>query len=294
MLQPIGPIAVLGSEPDLRGWFLSITPHIHAAYAALEVRKPVEHAFQEQTPGLVLYIPDSGITHVKSRHSDERFRIAPGMAYLYSSESGPHEVSLQVTGSYSGLKVFFNTAAIDNIKLGEFRQHRMHPEQPLFSQLPIDAELLAKVAALPQQPADKLESQLGVMAAVNEIVSEALRHFETTRAAEKKRTTPDVDSRLLVADQYLKSHLTDPPSVLSLANVVGLNHMTLKRGFRRQFDQTVYGRLRSWRMERARELLAAGASVTDASLQVGYSNPSKFAAAFRLETGKNPSEFSSS
>ena len=98
-------------------------------------------------------------------------------------------------------------------------------------------------------------------------------------------------SKIERANEYLKTHLASPPAVSTLANVVGLNHMSMKRGFRRLYGRAVYGRLRFWRMQRAEVLITSGMTVTEAALEVGYANPSKFAAAFRREIGRNPSEF---
>ena len=45
------------------------------------------------------------------------------------------------------------------------------------------------------------------------------------------------------------------------------------------------------RMKYARRLLAQGTKVTDVALEVGYANPSKFAAAFRRHVGCSPTEW---
>ncbi|MBI2815035.1 MAG: helix-turn-helix transcriptional regulator [Opitutae bacterium] len=103
---------------------------------------------------------------------------------------------------------------------------------------------------------------------------------------------PGVDARLAEAARLLETDLANPPTLAALARQAGLSETSLKRGFRRQFGQTVFGRLRARRMLRARALLESGdCTVLEAATRVGYSNPSNFAAAFRREFGLNPKQF---
>jgi AraC-like DNA-binding protein len=98
--------------------------------------------------------------------------------------------------------------------------------------------------------------------------------------------------RIHAAAEILKRRLETPPALSALAREVGLSETTLKRGFRQVFDTTPFAYLRARRMEHAHALLAAGeATVLEAAAIVGYSNPSNFAAAFRLQFGVNPKTF---
>lgn len=98
--------------------------------------------------------------------------------------------------------------------------------------------------------------------------------------------------RIHAAAEILKRRLDEPPALPDLAREVGLSETTLKRGFRQVFDTTPFAYLRARRMEHAHALLAAGeATVLEAAALVGYSNPSNFAAAFRLQFGVNPKTF---
>lgn len=103
---------------------------------------------------------------------------------------------------------------------------------------------------------------------------------------------PGVDARLHEAARLLEADLANPPTLAGLARRAGLSETSLKRGFRRHFGQTVFGHLRTRRMQRARALLEGGeCTVLEAASRVGYSNPSNFSAAFRREFGLNPKQF---
>ena len=95
--------------------------------------------------------------------------------------------------------------------------------------------------------------------------------------------------RVYEAANILLRELANPPSIITLARRVGLNDNKLKAGFRQVFDTTVFGYVRAWRLEQARELLLAGGiTVTQAASAVGYANQGHFAAAFRKRFGVNP------
>ncbi|MNI51276.1 Regulatory protein PchR [compost metagenome] len=85
--------------------------------------------------------------------------------------------------------------------------------------------------------------------------------------------------------------MEDPPSLLELSRLVGLNDYKLKIGFKNEYGNTVFGYLREKRMEHALYLLQKGdISVSRAASLVGYANFSHFAEVFRKYYGFNPSE----
>ena len=99
-------------------------------------------------------------------------------------------------------------------------------------------------------------------------------------------------AKLEQARDILLQRMTEPPSLLELARMVGLNDHKLKVSFKEVYGSTVFGYLREQRLARAYRLLLEGASsVIDVSYAVGYSNPSYFAEAFRDKYGVNPGQF---
>lgn len=121
--------------------------------------------------------------------------------------------------------------------------------------------------------------------------------LEFLRALPGAAPTPPIPSRNLqdqigAAAAFLAEHLEEPPTLAALARRMGLSETSLKRGFHQVHGTTVFGYLRTRRMERAHALLQAGeATVLEAAALVGYSNPSNFAAAFRRQFGVNPKAF---
>lgn len=95
--------------------------------------------------------------------------------------------------------------------------------------------------------------------------------------------------RIHYGGKILREHLQNPPSLIELARAVGINDHKLKIGFRQVFKTTVFGYLHDQRLERSRQLLAAGEmTVAEAAAAVGFANRGHFAAAFRRKFGINP------
>lgn len=100
------------------------------------------------------------------------------------------------------------------------------------------------------------------------------------------------EDRIREAALLMHSRMENPPSIAELSQLSGLSETKLKRGFQQVFGTTIFGHLRTQRMERAKHLLESGeSSVLEASTIVGYSNPSHFTAAFRQQFGINPKKF---
>ncbi|MEM9980701.1 MAG: AraC family transcriptional regulator, partial [Cyanobacteria bacterium P01_D01_bin.2] len=107
-----------------------------------------------------------------------------------------------------------------------------------------------------------------------------------------KPLKPEDVEQIHYAKEVLASRLHNPPSLMELARLVGINDCKLKAGFRQVFDTTVFGYVQDCRMEQSRQLLAAGEmSVAEAAQAVGYANRSHFAIAFRKKFGVNPSVY---
>ena len=93
------------------------------------------------------------------------------------------------------------------------------------------------------------------------------------------------------ARDIIIAEMIDPPSLKTLAKLVGTNEFKLKVGFKSVFSNTVYGYLADYRMEHARKLLTVDNSrIKEVAAQVGYSNPSHFIAAYKRKYGITPKQ----
>jgi AraC family transcriptional regulator len=95
--------------------------------------------------------------------------------------------------------------------------------------------------------------------------------------------------KIAQARSWLIEHIGEPITIKELSRKVAINECYLKKGFRLMYGSTIFDFYQSQRMEHARYLLyEKGMSVTDVSLQLGYSSISHFSTAFKKYTGLKP------
>jgi AraC-like DNA-binding protein len=99
---------------------------------------------------------------------------------------------------------------------------------------------------------------------------------------------PDLD-RIRQVREYLDEHFLNPASLPEIARMFGLNDFKLKKGFREQYNTTVFGYAHERRMALAQKLLNEGIlNVSQVADVVGYENPNHFSAAFKKRFGYSP------
>ena len=99
-------------------------------------------------------------------------------------------------------------------------------------------------------------------------------------------------AKLKKAKDIIIANMAEPPSLLELANTIGLSLKKLKEGFKQIYGDTVYSFLFDYKMEVARKLLESGAhNVNEVGLKVGYSTSSHFIAAFKKKFGTTPKKY---
>ncbi len=103
---------------------------------------------------------------------------------------------------------------------------------------------------------------------------------------------PDEISRIYYAKEILFKNFKNPPSLIELSKLVGLNDYKLKAGFRQYFGNTVFGCLHDYRMEEAKKLLETKKlNINQVARSVGYASETSFSSAFRKKFGVSPSVY---
>lgn len=106
-----------------------------------------------------------------------------------------------------------------------------------------------------------------------------------------RTVNPLSGKRLQRSLEFIDSQLDSDLRVASVAKEANLDIRTFTRTFRAATGYAPFEYLTMRRMEVAKDLLQKGHSITEISMTVGYSNPSKFSAAFRRLNGKAPREW---
>lgn len=93
---------------------------------------------------------------------------------------------------------------------------------------------------------------------------------------------------------YLNMHFTEVISIQDLADQVHLSREVCCRLFKKMTGKTITGYLEEYRVNKSFSLVQSGQySMTQITEMVGFSNPSRFASAFRKRFGCNPGEYNS-
>lgn len=93
---------------------------------------------------------------------------------------------------------------------------------------------------------------------------------------------------------YLNMHFTGVISLQDLADQVHLSREVCCRLFKKMTGKTITGYLEEYRVNKSFSLVQSGQySMIQITEMVGFSNPSRFASAFRKRFGCNPGEYNS-
>ncbi len=135
-----------------------------------------------------------------------------------------------------------------------------------------------------------MKTYLAFQAKIMEFLSSCMQNEARTDPA---GTLTQADREIVYkAQQYLLEHLAEPPSIKKLAWICQTNSDKLQKDFKSVYHTTLYSYLRAKRLEKSQQLLKHSAdSIAAIANQIGYTNPSKFASAFREYTGMTPSEY---
>ncbi|NJR48419.1 MAG: helix-turn-helix transcriptional regulator [Leptolyngbyaceae cyanobacterium CSU_1_3] len=114
---------------------------------------------------------------------------------------------------------------------------------------------------------------------------------EPTQTRIRPGLKPETIACLHHAKDILDTRLENPPSILELAQQVGVSDRTLLRGFKQLFDTTVIGYSMQQRLKRAEQLLRRGdRTVAEVARLMGYGSLWYFASVFKRRFGITPSQ----
>ncbi len=119
--------------------------------------------------------------------------------------------------------------------------------------------------------------------------------FETTTQNEKPDDSAGTNNKqqqfVAQLNLVLESTYSDPTfSNTEFASKLAMSERQLFRKLKSVLDMTPSDYLRRYRLEKAKQLISQGKSVSFATFEVGFSNPSYFAKRFKAQFGISPSQ----
>jgi len=95
--------------------------------------------------------------------------------------------------------------------------------------------------------------------------------------------------KLIEAKELLISRIDNPPTIVELSKLIGINEYKLKKGFKELFGTTIFGYIHNIRMSMAKKLLlGTDKTAKEIAFEAGYSSPQHFSTAFKKKFGIAP------
>lgn len=171
-------------------------------------------------------------------------------------------------------------------KLAAFAKANSGSDNPMFINLTHRTMLKELFEIKENDPVSQIKRLSSVIHLIERSLHSFLRQEQATLPRSIKKT--DLESMQHI-EQILSSRLEGFPSLESLAHEVFMSTSKLKNLFKQVYGHTLYDYYNKSRLQRARELLINGqVSIKQAGSEIGFSNLSHFAKAFRKEFGILP------
>jgi AraC-like DNA-binding protein len=171
-------------------------------------------------------------------------------------------------------------------KLSVFARENSLNESPLFLNLSHRTMLKELFEMRENDPLGPIRMLSGIIHLIEKFLFSFLRQEQTALPRTVKKN--DLESMQHV-EQILSSRLEGFPSLESLAHEVFMSTSKLKNLFKQVYGHTLYDYYNKSRLQRAKDLLITGqCSIKQAGSEIGFSNLSHFAKAFRKEFGILP------
>jgi AraC-like DNA-binding protein len=171
-------------------------------------------------------------------------------------------------------------------RLASFARENSVTDNPLFISLPHRTMLKEIFDIKENDPLSQVRRLSGIIHLVEKFLHSFLRQEQATLPRAVKKN--DLESMQHI-EQILSSRLEGFPSLEFLAHEVFMSTSKLKNLFKQVYGHTLYDYYNKSRLQRAKELLVTGqCSIKQAGSEIGFSNLSHFAKAFKKEFGILP------
>jgi AraC-like DNA-binding protein len=171
-------------------------------------------------------------------------------------------------------------------RLGSFTRENSISDNKYLISLPHRETLKDIFGMTENDPLGRIRRLSYIIQLTEKFLQSFLRQEQTTMPRTLKKN--DLESMQLV-ERILSSRLEGFPSLESLAQEVFMSTSKLKNLFKQVYGYTLYDYYNKSRLQRAKEMLVTGqCSIKQAGSEIGFSNLSHFAKAFKREFGALP------
>ncbi|NDJ17704.1 helix-turn-helix transcriptional regulator [Myxacorys almedinensis] len=310
--QMLSPMEAPFDPEDEFDQGFTVSPLMGEGYSrSLELREGLEIRIEDHRlwNGIQVEVPESKAWlnyhfHLSGQHQDRSTEVDNNQFALYGSGFSPSHLMIAPSNCDPLLEVHINMhpdffrSFVGN-RQGELptelRSLVRPSDQLQYTRVgtisPTIQRLLWQILRCPYQGTIKRMFLEGKALEVSALVLEEETAIQKGQSAPLKIEGEERD-RIHRAREILIQQLDHPPSIVELAQQVGLNSRALKEGFRQQFGKPAFAYLHEYRLEQARQLLESEEmKVSEVAQAIGFANRSHFAEAFRKKFGVNPKDY---
>lgn len=210
--------------------------------------------------------------------------------FAYLATAGTKQKSLNVLITRKWLAQNLNIESLDDVlqkylslKTGSYNFAPFDIEyRTLFNEVMEDTDSIMR----------KSITENRIMLMVEKFLHYLYQKLHQLAEIDKVKISHDEIKRLMEVESYLiKDFSTPPPPLSYLSKVAAMSATTLKNKFKKLYGSNVYEYFQKSRMQRAKVLIMTHKySIKEIGSQLGYSNLSNFATAFKKEFNLLPSQ----
>lgn len=210
--------------------------------------------------------------------------------FAYLATAGTTQKSLNVLITRKWLAQYLNIESLDDVL-----QKYLSLKTGSYNFAPFDIEyrtLFNEVMEETDSIMRKSITENRIMLMVEKFLNHLYQKLHQLSEIDKVKISHDEIKRLMEVESYLiKDFSTPPPPLSYLSKVAAMSTTTLKNKFKKLYGSNVYEYFQKSRMQRAKVLIMTHKySIKEIGSQLGYSNLSNFATAFKKEFNRLPSQ----
>ena len=209
--------------------------------------------------------------------------------WMFYSTKGTRVKGVNILFSKQWLQQFIEVESV-----GEIIKKYLSLKMSAFNYEPMDVEykrILGEILQTNTNNAfDKLVIQNRIMLLLERFFTRIYYKMNDSNF-DVKLSNDDINSLKMIEKELLKDFSSEPPGIVKLARMAAMSPSKLKSSFKEIYGLPVYQFFQKHRMNKAKSmLLSKKYNVRQVGVEVGYSNLSNFAKAFRKSFDQLPSD----
>jgi AraC-like DNA-binding protein len=267
--------------------------HIHVSEHQTDLTRDVSICFDDKTLKDYVHHCQSLSGTGSVQFHDELFArltsntfhslYVPGQEYLFSMTAALTNIHIAIAKDY------YTELLSDSEVWSAEMKKKLHNNITLYTgELTLTPHMAQVIHSIFASQLSGSLKKLLIEARVQELVAMQLHSMTSASARTSSAGKPEVFRAIR---DYLDETFLHEHTLKAIARHFGVNEFALKKGFRENFNTTVFDYLLTRRLEHGRELLLnTSQTIQQVSSVVGYKYPNHFSVAFKKQFGISPAQ----